>query len=242
NISGISNRFNGKTLVTGIRHQVNENNWQTDIQFGLSANWFSQENNDVIDTPAAGLLPAINGLQIGIVDEYQDDPDNQFRVKVKIPSIEKDGIVWARLASIDAGGGRGIFFRPEKGDEVVLGFLNDDPRQAIILGAMHSPKNPLPKALNLSSENYKKGIVTKELLQIIFDDENKLIELRTPNGNILNISDKQIYLKYKDENDENGNSMIINNDGLHIKSKNNIVIEGGNITIKGSKVDVVDVK
>ena len=92
-VAGIGERFKGKTLVSAIRHQVNEQGWQTDVQFGLSANWFTQQNNDIIDTPASGLVPAINGLQIGIVDKYEDDPDKQYRVKVNIPSIEKDGLV-----------------------------------------------------------------------------------------------------------------------------------------------------
>ncbi len=234
-VAGIGERFNGKTLVSAIRHQVNEQGWQTDVQFGLSANWFTQQNNDIIDSPASGLVPAINGLQIGIVDKYEDDPDKQYRVKVNIPSIEKDGLVWARLASIDAGKERGIFFRPEIGDEVVLGFINDDPRQAVILGAMHSEKNVLPKRLEVTEENNKKGIVTKESLKILFDDENKSIELSTPNSNIIKLSDadKGIYLE-----DENGNIMTINEQGFQIKSSQDIVIEGKNITIKGSKVDV----
>src|SRR4030042_1641657 len=60
-IKGIGECFNGKTLVTGVRHQVGTSGWQTDIQFGVSADWFSQ-NNNILDPPSAGLLPAINGL------------------------------------------------------------------------------------------------------------------------------------------------------------------------------------
>jgi len=233
-IAGVSKRFNGKTLVTAIHHQVSLQRWETNVQFGLSADWFSQ-NEDIIDVPAAGLVPAINGLQIGVVDKYEDDPDKQFRVKVRIPSIETDGIVWARLASIDSGKERGIFFRPEEGDEVIIGFVNDDPRQAVILGAMHSEKNELPQGLEVTEENYKKGIVTRESLQIVFDDEHKLIEISTPNGNLLRLSDKDkgMYLE-----DENGNTIKIDDKGFHIKSSQDIVIEGKNITIKGSKVDV----
>ena len=37
----------------------------------------------------------------------------------------------------DAGENRGSFWRPEIGDEVVLGFLNSDPRDAIILGMLN---------------------------------------------------------------------------------------------------------
>ncbi|NEP05846.1 MAG: type VI secretion system tip protein VgrG [Okeania sp. SIO2G4] len=234
-VDGIGKRFNGKTLITGIRHQVNAQGWQTDVQFGLSPNFFAQQNNNIIDRPAAGLIPAINGLQIGIVDKFESDPDKQFRVKVRVPTIEKDGVIWARLASVEAGNKRGIFFRPEPGDEVILGFINDDPRQAIILGAVHSEKNVLPIGLEVTQENYKKGIVTKEGLKIILDDENKLIEISTPNSNIFRLSDKDggIYLE-----DENGNTMIMDDKGVQIKSSKDIVIEGKNITIKGSKVDV----
>jgi len=233
-IAGVSKRFNGKTVITSIRHQVTIQGWQTNVQFGLSPDWFSQ-NENIIDVPAAGLIPAINGLQIGVVDKYEDDPDKQFRVKVRIPSIETDGIVWARLASIDSGKERGIFFRPEEGDEVILGFVNDDPRQAVILGSMHSEQNELPEGLEVTEENYKKGIVTKESLQIIFDDEHKLIEISTSNGNLLRLSDKDkgMYVE-----DENGNTITINDKGFQIKSSKDIVIEGKNITIKGSKVDV----
>ena len=235
-VAGTSQRFNGETLVTGIRHQVGKKSWQTDIQFGLSANWFSQ-NNDIVDTSASGLIPAINGLHIGIVDKYEDDPDKQFRVKVKIPSIKEDGTVWARLTSLDAGKKRGVFFRPEPGDEVILGFLNDDPRQAIILGSLHSKKNELPKGLEISKKNSQKGIVTKKSFKIVFDDDKKYIEISTPKGNILRLSDKneseEINLK-----DMNNNTMIMNKDGITIKSDKDIILEGTNINIKGSKVDV----
>lgn len=234
-IAGVGERFNGKTLVTGTRHQISEQGWKIDVQFGLSANWFAQQNNDIIEPPAAGLIPAIHGLQVGIIDKYEDDPDKQFRVKVRIPSIEKDGIVWARLATVDAGKERGVFFRPEVGDEVILGFINDDPRQAIILGAMHSEKNTLPPDLKVTKENNKKGIVTKESLKILFDDEKKSIEISTSNGNIIRLSDedKGIYLE-----DENGNTMTINDEEFNFKSNKDIIIEGKNIKIKGSKVDI----
>jgi len=234
-IAGIGKRFNGKTLVTAIRHQVNEQGWQTDIQLGLSAEFFAQQNHNIIDIPAAGLVPAIHGLQIGIVDKYEEDKDKQFRVKIRIPSIEKDGIIWARLASLDAGNERGIFFRPELGDEVILGFINDDPRQAIILGAVHSEKNALPPGFAVTQENNKKGIVTKKALKILFDDENKLIELSTPKGNILKLSEEGKGINLVDEN---GNTITMNDGGFKIESSQDITIQGKNITIKGTEVHI----
>lgn len=231
-LAGVSERFNGKTLVTGVRHQVGVDGWRSSVQFGLSGRWFSQEA-EIVDTPAAGLLPAVNGLQIGVVEAFEDDPDKLHRVKVLIPGLGKDdGVIWARLASPEAGNARGYFFRPEAGDEVVLGFLNDDPRQAVILGGLYSEKNAPP--MEPADENPEKGIVTKSELKVIFNDEEKSVRISTPSGNEIALEDdKGISLI-----DKNGNKLIMDAAGITIKSGKDIVIDGSNVTIKGSKVDV----
>ena len=146
-----SDAFNGETLITGIRHQVSEQGWQTDIQFGVSADFFAA-SDDIIAPPANALLPAVHGLQIGVVGKAVNDPDKIFRVPVTVPRLmdKNDATIWARLATLEAGlgadkkTGRGLIFRPEAGDEVILGFLDDDPRQAIILGSLYSEKNKTP--------------------------------------------------------------------------------------------------
>ena len=237
-IAGVSDRFNGRTRVTGIRHHVSQDGWKTDVQFGLSANWFCQ-NQDIVDTPAAGLVPAINGLQIGIVDQYVEDPEKKLRVRVKAPTLantanKEGGVVWARLTTLDAGPARGAFFRPEPGDEVVLGFLNDDPRQAIILGSIYSEKNTPPQ--KVTKENSEKGIVTKEKLKLHFNDKDKSIRLETPGTNriILIDEDGAIYIV-----DENNNQFTMNSDGIQVSSDQDIAITAkGNITLQGKKVDV----
>lgn len=236
-LDGVGSRFNGKTIVTGIRHQVNTEGWVTDIQFGLSANWFAQ-NRDIVDVPASGLLPGVNGLQIGVVDKYLEDPDKKLRVRVKVPMLSNqiEGLIWARLAALDAGPQQGTFFRPEPGDEVILGFLNDDPRQAIILGSVHSDKNKPPWEIN--EKNDCKGIVTKKKLTLSFNDEDKKesIIIETPGGNKIILTDEQD--KGIEIIDMNNNSITMSSKGIDIKSSKDITLEGKNIILKGDKVDV----
>ncbi|MGD2180614.1 type VI secretion system tip protein VgrG [Lusitaniella coriacea] len=240
-IAGISDRFNGRTRVTGIRHQVSEDGWQTDVQFGLSATWFSQ-NKDIIDTPASGLVPAINGLQIGIVEQYLEDPQKKLRVRVRVPALAnvantEGGVVWARLAALDAGKERGTFFRPELGDEVVLGFLDDDPRQAIVLGSMYSEKNAVP--WTVTEKNNEKGIITRKKLKLFFNDEDdkESIIIETPKGNTIILSDKEnegIQIL-----DQNKNTAIMNSDGIQLISDKDITIKAkGNITLEGKEIDI----
>jgi Rhs element Vgr protein len=254
-ITGIGKKFNGKTLVTGVRHQVSVAGWQTDIQFGVSANWFSR-NDNIIKAPSAGLLPAINGLHIGVVDTFEKDPDDKLRVKVKVPAINTDeNAVWARLATPDGGNARGIFFRPETGDEVVLGFFNNDPRQPVILGSLYSQKNVLPTGFEITEENYLKGLLTRESLKLLLDDENKLIEIQTPAGSLLRISDKDKGIHLEDENgnkvttddkginteDKNGNKIINDDKGITLEDKNGnkVLMSSSGITIQdknGNKI------
>ncbi len=231
-VKGAGAMFNGKTIVTGVRHQLTEAGWLTDVQFGLTAKWFAG-NNDIVMPGASGLVPPINGIQIGVVDKFEADPEKHYRVKVKAPAIdEKEGLMWARQTMPDAGNKRGIFFQPEEGDEVVLGFFNDDPRLPVILGSLYNGKNAPP--LEPEDENSEKGFVTREKLKILFNDKEKSVTISSPSGNEVTLKDDTgISLK-----DKNNNEFTLDDKGITIKSSADISIEGDNITIKGSKVDV----
>ena len=237
-VKGVGARFNGKTFVSGIRHRVSDQGWQTDLQFGLSPKWYCK-NEDIQETAAAGLLPSISGLQIGIIDAFEEDPENEVRVKVTLPAIdEKTGQVWARLATPDAGMERGFFFRPEVGDEVVVGFFNNDPRQSVILGSMYGSKNTPPESFSsLTEDNINKGIVTKQGTTIGFvDDEKASVFIETPGANKLLLDDdgEAIVLS-----DQHGNTITMDANGIELKSAKDLKIDAsGKVEIKGSKVDV----
>jgi Rhs element Vgr protein len=226
---GVGDRFNGDVFVTGVLHQY-DGNWQTDVQFGWQEDWFYKKE-DVMQKPAAGLLPGINGLQIGVVLDLDDtDAGGQYRVKVKVPTITSgnEGI-WARVATLDAGPERGVYFRPQVNDEVILGFLNDDPREPVILGYMHS-KDTNKSALPETEGNLEYGFVTKEKIKLIFDDTNKRMTLsvKTTTGEksiILNDDSGAMELK-----DENSNSIKMEASGITISAGT------GNVTIKGTQV------
>ena len=135
-LNGFGKRFNGNALITRVTHDIREGEWHTTIGFGLDPEWYFNTQN--VNTPlAGGLLPAIRGLQNGVVKKVEADEKGGTKVLVNIPVIDnsKDSI-WARLASFQNESGKEKFFRPEIGDEVVLGFLNDDPRYPIVLGIL----------------------------------------------------------------------------------------------------------
>jgi uncharacterized protein involved in type VI secretion and phage assembly len=141
--------------------------------------------------------------------------------------------VWARIANMDAGDNRGSFFLPEIGDEVLVGFINDDPRDPIVLGMLHSSAKPAP--LTASDDNHEKGWVTRSEMKVIFDDDKKSIKIETPAGNkiILDEDEGAITLE-----DQNANKVIMNSDGITIESPGKIEIKASqDLSMEGMNID-----
>jgi Rhs element Vgr protein len=224
-LAGMGSRFNGLAYVSGIRHEIRQGAWDTHLQLGLAPQWFYQEA-EIVDRPASGLLPGVNGLQIAVVVQLEGDPTGEDRT---IDSKAQGS--WARVATLDAGKQRGSFFRPEIEDEVLVGFLNDDPRDPIVLGMFNSSAKPAP--LKASDKNHQKGFFTRSELKIVFDDDKKVIAIETPGGNKITISDADKGIAVKDQN---GNSLTLNARGIVIKSSKDITLEAnGKLTLKATQ-------
>ncbi len=227
-LAGMGARFNGRALVSGVRHEFGGGTWTTELQFGGEPRWFLGQHPPA--PPAAALIPPVSGLQIGIVTALAGDPDGEERIQVRMPLIgaDEEGL-WARLASLDAGNNRGAIFRPEIDDEVVLGFLHDDPRQAVVLGMLHSSAKPTPIAA--SDDNHQKGFVTRSGIAVRFDDDKVSVTIQTPNGNTVTLSDDDGGIRLADEN---SNTLVLNADGITIESASDINIKaGGDVNIEG---------
>jgi Rhs element Vgr protein len=230
-IAGMGTRFNGDHLVSSVTHSISDGNWFTDVQLGLSPHWFIQEP-EVMAPAASGLLPGIQGLYNATVKKIDSDPDSVYRILIDLPLLDPSGKgLWARLANFYSTSGAGVFFPPEIGDEVIAGFLNDDPRYPIILGSLYSTKRKLFSGLEPNADNTHKAIVTKSELRIVFNDQDKILTVTTPAGNIIEMDDKNKQIKAQDQN---GNSMVMSSTGISIKSQKDISIEAGQkISIKG---------
>ncbi len=232
-LEGVGARFAGNVMAVAIRHEISKGNWYTDIQFGQSSEWYAAEM-EIDDKPAASMMAAIHGLQIGIVTALENDPENEFRIKVKVPIINKDDEgVWSRLATPDAGNNRGIVIRPEVGDEVIVGFINDDPRDVIVLGCLHSSKNVAP--IEAKDDNHQKGWITRSEMKIVLDDDKKTILISTPAGNKIQLSEDEKSILIQDQN---GNKIQMNNDGISMESCKDVKIKAtGDIKLEGINIE-----
>ncbi|MDX1909698.1 MAG: type VI secretion system tip protein VgrG [Bacteroidia bacterium] len=243
-LGGLGERFSGKAFVSGVRHELNQQNWETDVTFGISPESFARAFEDILPLPAGGLLPAVHGLHIGVVTQLENDPEQAHRIRVRVPSIDTQSEgTWARVASLDAGNERGMFFRPEINDEVLIGFLHDDPRNPIVLGHLNSAKLPAP--LVATDQNHLKGYVSRAKIKMIFDDDKKSYTLETPGKRILTLDDNGDLFQMEDAD---GNKITLNPQGITIetsgkltlKAAQDVEIKGANINIKASAKALVN--
>jgi Rhs element Vgr protein len=218
-VEGMGTRFSGSVYLSGVRHQLADGDWTTEAEFGLAPNWFV-ERADVRAPAAAGLLPGVEGLQVGVVLKLDGDPDGEHRIQVSVPVLQAESAgVWARLVQFHASNGIGTFFVPEIGDEVVLGYFGNDPSHPVVLGSLYSSKRPPP--YELAAANDTKAFVTRCKSRIEFDEKDKVITVRTPGGNkiVLSDTDKSILLQ-----DQNDNKVTLGPAGISLESPKDITL------------------
>lgn len=230
-LAGLGDRFNGAAYISGVHHCIYDGKWLTTVIFGLCAEWFVSNAPHIAAPDASGQLPPIKGLQTGIVKQIGKDPGGEFRVLVNLPILQDNSKgVWARLGNFYASNKIGAFFYPEIGDEVIVGFMNDDPRYPIILGSVYSKK--LSPPYTPDDKNSKKALVTKSKLEISFDEQNKIIEIKTPGKHTIKMDDKSGAISIQDSN---RNTVSLSKGGIAMDSASNIKITAkGNITIQAT--------
>lgn len=190
-----------------------------------------------VSTGAGGLFyGAYPALVTDIVD-----PDQQGRVKVKLPWSPDAGNgsyeVWARLATMMAGNNRGTWFIPDKNDEVLVTFEGGNPRRPYVVGALWNGQDKPPEQMDGSGNNYLKTILSREGVRITLDDTTGATKLRleTPNGQSIVLSDADNSILAQDSN---GNSIKMDASGINIIAAAQVKIQASTVEVDASMVTV----
>jgi uncharacterized protein involved in type VI secretion and phage assembly len=228
-LAGLGDRFNGPAYISGVEHRIGDGLWTTTVTFGLAWPWFVSGDPSISAPQASGQMPPIQGLQTGIVRQIVTDPQGESRVQVTLPILGSSApAVWARLSSFYASNQFGAVFYPEVNDEVILGFMNSDPRYPVIVGSVYS--KPLPPPFPPAAGNDRKGIRTRGKIEMTFDDQNIIFEVKTPGDRTVRLDDKAGTVTISDGNK---NSITLSSSGITVDSAKDLFLKAaGDVTIQ----------
>jgi uncharacterized protein involved in type VI secretion and phage assembly len=129
-IEGLGSTISGSYYVTAVEH-VFGSGCPLTTRFTVGGT----EPSTLVDL-LAGAQPQGPGLMVGVVTNL-DDPDNQGRVRVKLPALSDEvESAWARIVTLGAGANRGLMFMPAVDDEVLVGFEQGDLRRPFVFGGL----------------------------------------------------------------------------------------------------------
>jgi uncharacterized protein involved in type VI secretion and phage assembly len=172
------------------------------------------------------------GVEVGIVTNVQD-PNKLGRIKLQLPRLpggpETD---WARVAQPAAGAGRGFYWLPEVGDEVLIAFELGQANRPYVLGALWNGKDkPMDGAY--ADDNTTRMIQTRSGHKIVLCDkpgEEKIV-IADKSGNrtiTFDVKAKKLLVEAKEGDIE-----------LHAEKK--IVLDCEDLEVKTSKTAKLDV-
>ena len=173
-------------------------------------------------------------LTVGIVTNLED-PEGIGRVKVKLTNrstsdYETD---WIRVLTPMSGSGWGMFFLPEVGDEVLVGFCDGDLCKPYVIGSLWSKEKVLPDTITVkenSPYNDIRMIKTKSGHTITFGDKEgeENIQITTKGGINLQMNDKDNLIALSDKDNNNFVKFDINAGKITMSSKSIIELLAGN--------------
>src|SRR4029077_385980 len=149
----------------------------------------------VLDTLTVSPDPSLGGKVYGVaVAQVLDNFDSLSLGRVQLslpwlPGFEP----WARVAVLSAGDGRGTYFIPQVGDEVLVAFEQGDINAPYVIGSLWNGSDKPPADRPSDSVN-KRIIKTPNGHEVLLDDMEQSIAVISSTGQKLTLDQKGIVL------------------------------------------------
>jgi len=133
-------------------------------------------------------MSKVGGVVTGVVTAVKD-PDQQGRVQLSFPFLGgQNQSTWAPVATLMAGGGRGSWFMPEVGDEVLVAFDHGDFDHPFVVGFLWNGQDQ-PPASDISPSVRRLQTVSGHKVDFDDRDGSQKITIKTQGGHTIEMND-----------------------------------------------------
>jgi type VI secretion system secreted protein VgrG len=207
--------------------------------------------------------PRAGGVQSALVvgPSGQEIHTDEFgRVRVQFPWDRKGkkddhSSCWIRVSHAWAGAGFGVITTPRVGQEVLVGFLEADPDQPIVVGRVYNAKNPVPYKLpdhktrstwktdSSPGSNGFNEILFEDLAgqELVYVQAQKNLRRLVKNDETITIgNDRQKLVKRNETETTQGDRIEVTaGNRTEITDKNRVTIISGDLgkLVKGSETE-----
>ncbi|MCB9765107.1 MAG: hypothetical protein H6739_35365 [Alphaproteobacteria bacterium] len=190
------------------------------------------------ERPPGGWAPCFSEAQLAEVITVEDSGK---RVEIRLMSCDgpdgQDGPIWARVAAPFAGTDRGAFFIPDVGDEVLVTFVNGDPRFPVVVGSLWNGAQSAPETLG--GDRVDRWTLTgKNGTRIAIVEEGggqDTIAFSTPGGVTGTLTDDG---GGKVEIVAAGNTVTIDSGGVTVDAASTVSVTGSKVEVSAGMVSV----
>lgn len=199
-------------------------------------------SNDFEAIPASVKMPPVTVYQephcetqsAFVTDNH--DPKGLGRVRVKFHWMNgSEKSPWLRVTSPHGGGGKGMFFIPEIGEEVIVGFEGDSAVKPYIIGTVYHGK---AKNDFSNSGNDVKALQTRSGNKVVMNDKDGSVHVQDSKGNDMMMDGKG------NINVKSSESIVLTcgESKIEMKKDGTITINGKNISTTGKETIKADTK
>ena len=191
---------------------------------------------------ARNFLPGAGWMQSAHLAKVVDiaDPERLNRVQVRLLAFDavegQDAPLWARVVCPFAGADRGAFLMPDVDDEVLVVFLQGDPRYPLVMGGLWNGSSTAPAEL-ADEGNRLKRIRSRNGVTVTLDDQQgqEQLVLETPGGQRLTLSDGPGKVTVEDSN---GNRVVMEAARISFTASAELKIDAPQVKISAGMVSV----
>jgi len=204
-LDGLQEQNFGSYIITDIMHICDES--------GNYHNTFDAVPNTVAAPPYGNVhsIPMAESQPAKVTDN--NDPAGLGRVKVAFAWQQESGksTPWMRMVNPHTGGGKGFYFVPEIGEEVLVGFEGGNAEKPFVLGSMYS---------GAASSGYG-------------DESNSVKAIHTRSGHIIKFTEDESILI----TDKSGNEILLDTTGknINITAPETVTINAKNIVLNADE-------
>jgi phage baseplate assembly protein V len=202
-IRGLSSLVNGTYVLGAVTHTID------------AGRGFLSEISTA--PPPSPLRPAGAGMTLGVVTEVDD---RTGRVKVQLPAhagVETD---WLQVASLGAGGKKGLTLVPDRDDTVLVLFAHDDPAEGVVIGGLYGADGPPDSGVE-SGRVQRFSLCSRSGHRVVLDDAKKILRVEDATGSFLELTPDgvQLHAAVPLTLEAPGHPIVIRGDAVDFKRK-----------------------